>query len=120
MAVYEMEAAPFEDRVRIFTWTLTSADNEGEPIPPDFAGYSDRSVQVAGSLGGGALMWQGSNQKTPTDWATLNQATGTAAQWNTPGIKQILEGVVRAKPVLVGGSGGSCTVIAMCRKPARG
>jgi hypothetical protein len=120
MAAFVMQAAPFEDRVRIFTWNLTTADNQGDAIPSDFAGFSDRSIQVAGSLGGGALLWQGSNQFNPTDWATLNNATGEPANWSAPGIKQILEGVVFGRPILTGSSGATCTVIAMCRKPARG
>lgn len=119
MAAYTMVAAPFEDRVRIFTWQLTTADNEGVQIPSDFAGYSDRSIQVTGSLGGGTVNWQGSNQAVPTDWATLNQATGTPATWTIPGIKQVLEGAVFGRPILSGSTGASCTIIAMTRKPSR-
>lgn len=119
MPAYTMLPGPEEDQVRIFQWVLTSADNEGTPIPPAYAGFSDRSVQVAGSLGGGTISWQGSNQPTPTDWANLNQATGTAAQWSQAGIKQILEAALHARPILAGSSGATCTVIAMCRKPSR-
>ncbi len=106
--------------VHVLRWTLTSAEPEGTPLPDTDSDLSDRSVQVYGDLGGGTVEWQGTSDPGHENWVNLSTTGGSLAAFSAPGIKQILESTLYARPVLVGSSGADCTVIAVCRKPFRG
>lgn len=69
---------------------VVEAWDDGVPIPPSFPEYVDRNVQVTGTVGVNfAMVIEGGNDGV--NYATLNDATGTALSFTAVGIKQIQE-----------------------------
>lgn len=107
------------DNVRVYSWALTDANADGEPLPADAAAYSDRSVQVFGTFGGGTVTWQGTSDPAKGNWVGLSTVASTAATFAAAGIKQILESTLYARPVITGGTAQNVTVICVARRPIR-
>lgn len=70
------------------------------------AEYSDKTVQVEGTWGaGGEFTLQGSNDGT--NWATLNDALGTAIVLSADGLVSILEAPLYIRPNITAGDGAT-------------
>src|ERR1043165_2163120 len=83
-----------DDNVRVVSWSgLTQASlDDGEAF--EMPGWSDRSVQVLGTLGtGGSVRIEGSNVAAPSvsDWATLTDPQGNALDITSLKIEAISE-----------------------------
>jgi hypothetical protein len=98
-----------------FVYTLTNADPNGAPIGPNHSDYADRSVQAAGTFGGGAVVVQGSNVDG-SNWQGLSDPQGTAISLTSAGGVNISEVPQLTRPSLVGGAGSSVTVAITCRR----
>lgn len=86
--------------------STTNADS----APIQFSQWADRCVQVTGTWGaGGSISVEGSNDGS--NWATLNNAQGTAATLTANGIKQIVE-VPRYARVRVTAGDGTTNLVA--------
>lgn len=119
MATPTVTTASGSDNVKVITWTLTTADPDGTPIPDGYSMFSDRSVQVYGTFGAGTVNWQGTSASDISNYATLTTVGGAAATFAAAGIKQILESTLYSRPSLTGSTGATLTVIAVCRRPIR-
>lgn len=111
--------APGNDLVKIYTWTLTTADDVGAPIPPSMCEFSDRAVQCYGTFGSGTVNWEGTNDPAVGNYAALSTVDGAAGTFSAAGIKQMLESTLYARPTLTGSTGATVTVIAVLRRPIR-
>ncbi len=91
------------------TYALTTADHTGTAInTPE---WGRKSVQFAGTWGGGTAVLEGSNDGT--NYVTLRDPQGISLSFTGDGLKQVLEDVSSVRPRLsVVGSG--CTVTATC------
>ena len=76
--------------------------------------WADRSVQVAGTFGGGAVAIEGSNDGT--NWATLNDAQGNALSITTAKIEQLLEVTRYMRAAVTGGTGVDLTITFLLRR----
>lgn len=98
------------DAVRL-SWALTTADFDGAPIGPNFAQYTDRSVHVFGTFGGGTLAWQGSNEGDPAgNWVPAADRQGVAIALTAAGQKAVGDVNRQQRPFLSGSAGASVTV----------
>lgn len=96
----------FDGKAMTHTWTLS--DNEsGEAIESPH--YVDRSVQVAGSLGGGTVTLQGSNDGS--NYEVLTDATGAVLSFTASGLKQVLQVTRYIKPVITGATSPDVQII---------
>lgn len=109
-----------DQMARKFAWSGLLNGDDGAAIGPDWAAFSDRSVQVTGTLGaGGTLVWEGSNDGT--NWATLNTPAGTALSFTAAGLKQVLEGALYMRPRVTAGDGTTnLAVTVFARRPNQG
>jgi hypothetical protein len=94
----------------IFQWAFTGSD-VGQPIPPDFTAYIDRSVQVSAT----GITWEGSNDGI--SFATLNDPFGNPLVITSASIHGVTEAVAYARPNNTGG--GAVTVTVMARRGLR-
>lgn len=96
--------------------TYASMANGDTGAPAEFGDWGDRCVQVSGTFGsGGTATIQGSNDGT--NWATLNNAQGTALAITTAAIKQIVETPRYVRPNITAGDGTtSLTVSFLVRR----
>jgi hypothetical protein len=99
--------------IRTSTWTL-SAGETGDAVA--MPGHADRSVQVFGTFGGATVIFEGSNEASPTTYATLNDPFGTALSKTLAGLFGIAEMVRYFRPRVSGGSGTSVTVILFAKR----
>lgn len=70
--------------------------------------YADKSIQVSGTFGGASVALHGSNDGT--NFAALNDASGTVIAITTAKIKAVLENTFQIKPVITGGAAQSLNV----------
>lgn len=103
---------PYDGSVMKFQWTLTGTD-DGFPMP--WAQWADRSVQFAGTWGGGTVVWQGSNDGGTT-WFTLTDAQATAISMTADGMEQVVEITELARPKATVGV-TSVVVSVLARRP---
>lgn len=85
---------PYDGSIMKFQWTITGT-NDGAPMP--WAQWADRSVQFAGTWGGGTIVWEGSNDGGTT-WATLTDAQTTALSKTADAMEQVVEITELARP----------------------
>ena len=109
----------------VVTWTGLLNGDDGDPFTRSSI-YSDRSVQVLGTVGaGGTVSLEGSNVTTPTvngDWFIMNDPQGNALTFttNTSG-KAVLENVRHIRPRVTAGDGTTnLTVHLLLSTTARG
>lgn len=106
-SLYQQEGEvlhPAPPDIRIKEWTDLGNDEQGEAFTPP-VGYVLRSIQFSGTYSSGTLAFQGSNESSPTNWATL--ASDTALGVLTPSGQAFA-----FRPAVVGGSGTTVTVTA--------
>lgn len=85
---------PYDGSIMKFQWTITGT-NDGAPMP--WAQWADRSVQFAGTWGGGTIVWEGSNDGGTT-WVTLTDAQAVALSKTADAMEQIVEITELARP----------------------
>lgn len=110
--------------IHVITWANMANGDIG--LPYALPEWADRNVQVAGTPGaGGNARIEGSNegnpaaqpQSLPTDYATLNDASGTALNFTAAGLKEISECPLWIRPNITAGDGTtSLTVILVVRR----
>lgn len=107
--------------VMLFTWTLTTADHTGLPIP--FTKWGDRSMIATGDWGSGstALGIEGSNDDDKTTYVGLSDSGGTKIALLANGSKIVLELSQWARPRLtVVGVAATVKVTLLCRRQPMG
>jgi hypothetical protein len=95
----------FQPGLRLVCWEGMLNGDTGNPL--FLARFSDKSVQLIGTLGtGGNCRIEGSNQDggTPT-FLPLNNPQGTVLDMAALGIKEILENTYLIRPNITGGDG---------------
>ncbi len=101
--------------IHTVAWVLASggADDVGQAFYS--AWLNDKCVQLIGTLG--TFLLQGTNEETPVNWSTLNDANGNPIN-ETGGarIEQILENPKWIRPN-VSGTGTDVTVLLVGRLP---
>jgi hypothetical protein len=108
----------FGDVGHVVTWAaLTTTNNYGSPV--SMVGWSDRSIQLLGTLGaGGAVTMYGSNKAAPdegtdTDWAILTDPQGNNIALTTLKVEQILEITRWVRPKITAGDGTTSLTVAL-------
>lgn len=107
----------------VFAYPAMANGDDGDPISAvNFADFSDRSVQVTGTFGsGGNLEVEGSNEVTPANYATLNNAQSGALDITSAGIKQIIENTEAMRPRVTAGDGTTALLVTfLLRRPRSG
>ena len=77
-------------------------------LPASNAAFADRSVQVAGTIAGSTVTWEGSNDGT--NYATLSDTAGSPLTQAAVGIKQALQVTKFIRPVVTAGTASGLTV----------
>lgn len=94
------------DRTATVIWTgVTEADTGAAAQMPHFP---DKSVQVAGTFGGGTFRIEGSNDGS--NYAVLHDPQGNALDITSAGIKMVAENCRYIRPRATAGSSASVTV----------
>lgn len=86
-------------------WTITQADT-GSGI--SMIGFPDRTVQVAGTFGGGNIVMEGSNDGT--NWATLHNYAGASINITDTSLFLIAENTIQIRPRATAGASMSVTI----------
>jgi hypothetical protein len=110
------------DNTRIVTWAaLTTTNNYGSPF--EMPGWSDRSIQLIGTLGtGGAVTLYGSNVAAPDltdddDWAILTDQSDNNLALSTLKVEQVMQLTRWVRPKITAGDGStSLTAILLVSK----
>ena len=90
--------------IRQVVWGALAKGDAGDTLGPDLALWSDRSIQVNGTFGAsGTVVWEGSNDGV--NFFTLTAPAGTSLTFTAAGLKQVLEGVLYARPRVTSGDG---------------
>jgi hypothetical protein len=91
-------------------WTPLANGDVGQEW--DTQDFPDVSVQVFGTFGaGGNLRIEGSNETTPTNWATLNDPQGNALDITGAKIEQVLELPRWIRPSVTAGDGTTALTV---------
>lgn len=88
------------------TWSLGNADTG---VPSAISRWADRTVHVTGTFGGATVTMQGSNDNT--NWATLNDTSGSALTFTATGMKLIGENPIYIRAITAGGAGTAVVVV---------
>lgn len=94
--------------LRHASWAALAAGDDGTAI--ELPNWPDRSVQIRGTFGGTTITIQGSNEATPTTWATLTQPGGAPLSFTAAGLAQVVEITRWIRPLSTGGAGVAVTV----------
>lgn len=106
MATIDYTETELEGGDERYSWTpLTETNTDGRPV--GLAKNSGNVVQLLGTVGGATVAIQGSLDGT--NWVTLIEFTAL-------GLKVIPAGPLYLRPLVVGGSGTSVTVLLMSRR----
>lgn len=92
-------------RKRVLKWSLTTADHTGAAfeVPED---YGARSVQIKGSLGGGTLIFEGTNEPVaPSAWGNLVEI------FDALGVKAVATQTYLCRPRLLNSTAGAVDVL---------
>ncbi|NUX58665.1 hypothetical protein [Paraburkholderia youngii] len=105
--------------VRRVTWPTLANGDAGQIIGPDFALWSDRSIQITGIFGtSGTIVFEGSNDGV--NFYTLNAPQGTALQFTSATLRQVLEAALYVRPrVTAGDVTTNLAVTLMLRLPTQ-
>jgi hypothetical protein len=98
--------------IRQVVWAALVNGDAGDPIGPDLDMWSDRSVQVGGTFGAaGTVVWEGSNDGV--NYFMLSAPQGTSLSFTSAGLKQVLEGVLYARPRVAAGDGTTAIAVSL-------
>ena|SRR3990167_7608547 len=98
----------------LVTWVALAIGDTGEPV--SLLDYPDKTVTVEGTIGGGTLTMQGSNDGT--NYYSLTDPQGSAIALTAAGIKLITENPVWIRPSASGGA-PTFQVRILCRRSTR-
>jgi hypothetical protein len=99
-------------------WPAMANGDVGQPF--ETLDFGDISVQVVGTFGtGGTVILEGSNQSTPTTWATLNDPQGNAISFTAGKIEQVLEMPRWIRPNVTGGDGTTSLAVELWARRSR-
>lgn len=98
--------------VVVVTWEEMGDDETETAVR--IPGYTDCTVQIAGTIGAGTVAIQGSNDNT--NWVQLEDTEGAAMSFSATGMKGILQNPLWIRPVTSGGSSNDVDVILNCRR----
>lgn len=90
----------------VIAWEGLANGDVGAAIP--FGQYADKSVQVTGTFGDGALVLEGSNNGT--DYAPLTDLQGNDLNILAAKIEQVTEATAYVRPRVTGTTGASLNV----------
>lgn len=115
-AILPVTTYPFETSldVAVTTWAAMQADDDGEPVR--LAVYSDRSVQLTGTLGGASVTIGGSNDGV--NYHALNDPQGNALTLSAAALRQIVELPLFIKPKVFGGDGTTNITVTLAGRRA--
>ena len=100
-----------------FSWSLTTANADGSPIPPSYAEFSDRTVYFTGTWGGATAKWQGGDGST---WLDLTDPQGNAISKTADAIECVTEVPEYSRPNLTTpGAGATITAVCIARRGFR-
>ncbi len=98
----------------LIQWNITSANPDGAPFIP--AGhFTDISIQVFGTFGGGTIKLQGTNEVTAANWWDFVDVAGAAIGITAAGGKRSRDCSYQIRPLLSGGAAVNVTVIVCLR-----
>lgn len=108
------EVSNVHDRIKIFQWTLTTADATGSALV--IPSHADKTVQAYGTWGSGTLTIQGANHPSSPTWATLTDQIDNALSFtDDTKIEVIAQNPYQIRPVLTGSTGATVTVVLVVR-----
>lgn len=109
----DIHDGPDGDVVKV-VWAACANGDSGDPV--SLIQFSDRSVQVSGTLGaGGTMVIEGSNDGTT--YYTLNDTFGNPLSITALGLKGIAEIVAYIRPRVTAGDGTTSLVATLiCRR----
>ena len=84
-----------------FGWLAIPAGDVGQSAV--HGGTGDRTVQVAGTLGGATVTLEGSLDGV--EYHTLHDTFGVELSFTTPALRALLENTVHIRPRVTGGDG---------------
>lgn len=91
-------------------WTPLANGDQGQAL--ELHDFVDVSAQVLGTFGvGGNLRIEGSNEETPTNWATLTDPQGNALDITAAKIEQVAENVRWIRPNVTAGDGTTAITV---------
>jgi hypothetical protein len=97
-----------------FTWALTSANADGQPIGAKWSEFADRTVYFTGTWGGATAAMQGGDNTT---WLALTDPQGNAIAKTADSIEIISETPEFTRPNLTtAGSGAAITCTMIVRR----
>lgn len=98
----------------VAAWTGLALGDDGTPLP--FSQYTDKSVQVAGTLGGASVAIEGRNNPS-APWAVLTDPQGNDLNITTLKIEMVTEATLQIRPRIVGGDGTTnVSVYLLCKE----
>lgn len=101
-------------QVMKFTWDLTTANPDGQPIPPGFSEYADRTVYFLGTWGGATAAWQGGDGAT---YINLTDPQGNAIAKTADAIEAVTEVPEYSRPNLTSvGAGAVISAVCIARR----
>jgi hypothetical protein len=100
-----------EGRTYRHTWTGLLQSETGDSV--SMPGAADRTVQAIGTFGGTSIAFQGSLEKTPTNWFPLTDLQGNAITFTSAGGELVTEMTTHIRPVLTGGDGSTTITVTM-------
>lgn len=107
------------DNVKLAEWTNITENTPDSDIPAvELCEYSDRSVHISGTFGGGTVTFVGRNNEG-ANYQNLVDPQGNQISASSETLEQILELTRYMKPQLSGGTGANITV-SMVLKRNRG
>lgn len=90
--------------VSLIKWEGLAVNDTGKPFI--FPRHTDRSVHVKGTFGaGGVCVIEGSLEKEPTSYATLNDPQGNPLSISLEKIEAVLENATNFRPRVSAGDG---------------
>lgn len=102
---------PGDDAVRVVWASMANGDVGG---PVERLRFPDRSVQVVGTFGaGGNCRIQGSNEASPTNYATLTDPQGNALDFTAAAIELVTEMTSSIRPNVTAGDGTTNLTVTM-------
>lgn len=104
-------------QVMKFTWPLTTANPDGQPIPAKFAEFADRTVYFFGTWGTATAAWQGGDGVT---YVNLTDPQGNAISKTADAIEAAVEVPEISRPNLTSvGAGATITCTCIARRGYR-
>lgn len=96
-------------------WTPVTSATSDTCNPVKYPKHTIKSVQVAGTFGGGSVGVSGSNDGT--NYEPLNTPANSAIAITSAAINKVLENTLDVEPVLTGGSSTSLTITMLLVMP---